>query len=160
MTANAAFWTRKGDYVQPVFLDDSTSNSNRKNTWRAFGTLCGIYIARLGLAPLPVSPFFIMAALLALFGTSDDLKFQYLRDLHPAVAGTNARYISDVLLPFAELSVLGALDKDLAQQLCPWLLLPWDKPLPPDYRDPARQFIIEVLEQNVSVVSDARNSVS
>ncbi|KAI0767572.1 hypothetical protein C8Q74DRAFT_1219410 [Fomes fomentarius] len=135
-----------------------TSNSNRKSTWRAFGTLCGIYVARLGLAPLPVSPFFIMTALLALFGSSEDLKFQYLRDLHPAVAGTNARYISDVLLPFAELSILGALDRDLAQQLCPWLLLPWDKPLPSDYSDPARQFIIEVLEQNIIEVTNTRDS--
>ncbi len=135
--------------MQPVFLDNSTSNPNRKFTWEAYGTLCGLYLARLATGPLPVSPFLIMTALLSLFGPDSDQKFNYLGNKAPSVYGSDPRYLADILLPMTELSHLAAYDPDLTRDLQPWIQLQWNEPVPSDFTHPVRQFIIEVLDKNV-----------
>lgn len=113
MTSEAAFWRECRGYMQPVFLDNRTSNPNHKCTWEAYGTLCGLYLARLATGALPVSPFLIMTALLSLFGPDSDQKFNYLGNKAPSVYGTNPCYLADILLQMTELSHLAAYDPDL-----------------------------------------------
>ena len=151
MTTNAAFWNERGGYKHPVFLDNSTTNVSRIASWRTFGALCGLFIARLGVGPLPVSPFLIATALLSLFGPDEDFSFAYLDDVHPSIVGNNSRYIADVIIPLTNLPTLVALDPELAAQFEPWISLQWNDPIPSNMVHPAAQFVILVLERNVSV---------
>ncbi|KAI0767565.1 hypothetical protein C8Q74DRAFT_1219405 [Fomes fomentarius] len=160
MTSDAAFWRECRGYMQPVFLDDSTSNSSRKTTWMAYGTLCGLYLARLATGPLPVSPFLIMTALLSLFGPDSDQNFDYLGNIHPSVYGTDPRYVADIVLPMTELGNLTAYDPDLARELQPWIELQWNDPVPSDFSHPVRQFIIGVLDKNIIEVTSSRQSAT
>ncbi|KAI0755591.1 hypothetical protein C8Q74DRAFT_1373373 [Fomes fomentarius] len=157
MTSDAAFWRECRGYMQPVFLDDSTSNSSRKTTWMAYGTLCGLYLARLATGPLPVSPFLIMTALLSLFGPDSDQNFDYLGNIHPSVYGTDPRYVADIVLPMTELGNLTAYDPDLARELQPWIELQWNDPVPSDFSHP---FIIGVLDKNIIEVTSSRQSAT
>ena len=141
MTTDAAFWMESsGGYMRPVFLDNGTTNAGRIDKWRAFGALCGMYIVDTGIAPAPVSPFLILAALLATAKYSPGLGASQLGE---------PEYTAAVINPFMQLPVLVGFDQDIAAMFAPWLALPWSEPIPSNHLAPARQFVIEVLEKNV-----------
>ena len=150
MTSNAGYWRTRGSFMQPVFLDDDITNDTRVHTWGAYGTLCGIYLAIAGLGPLPVCPFFLTVALLALIDPSEDSDESDSDSEDESVKLLPRLTTHDIFDPVVNLPTLVALDRELAIKLQPWLELPWDAPLPGAHTHPARQFVIEVLDKNVS----------
>ncbi|RPD73705.1 hypothetical protein L226DRAFT_523813 [Lentinus tigrinus ALCF2SS1-7] len=149
MTGNAAFWADSvGGYKRPVFLDNGTTNIRRVDTWKAFGALCGMYMVDTGVAPTPVSPFLVLTALLATAALDSGLEF-----VDPA-------YTAAVVRPIMQLPVLVGFDSELAATFAPWLMLPWDEPIPQGHLAPARQFIIQVLETNVVEVASSRTAAA
>lgn len=147
MTKHDAFWVDRGGYKQPVFLDDATTNPMRKSTWQAFGALCGIFLSCTGLGPVPVCPLLIAVALLSLAKPDNDNTRRSTRSSAPPIVMVTDL---DTLQPMLNLPVLVGLDRDIAAALQPWLELAWNEPLPQSYTHPARQFVIQILEKNVS----------
>ena len=75
-------------------------------------------------------------------------------DAHSRVAETKSiKSLCNILMPIMELSVLAAVDSELAAQMRVWLELQWDDSLPSATTTPfppILSFIIDALDINVS----------
>ncbi|KAI0749091.1 hypothetical protein C8Q74DRAFT_1222727 [Fomes fomentarius] len=147
MASHAAFWVRRGEYHEGLFLNDVMMNPARIATWKAYGNLCAIFLVAVGVALKPVSPFLLLIALLGVQTRSMDSK-------------TESMPLTDLFAPITQLPVLAAFDPALARQFKPWFDLAWDAPLPNNSLHPACQFVIMVMEQNLAQVTSLRTSAT
>ncbi|KAH9934597.1 hypothetical protein B0H21DRAFT_699322, partial [Amylocystis lapponica] len=59
MVEDYHFWADRGEYKIPSFLPVNASVSVRLWRWKAFGTLCALYVLHLGSGPLPATMAFL-----------------------------------------------------------------------------------------------------
>ena len=118
--ANTGYWRPSGGVIYPMFSLLRDSTTTRKMQWKAFGTLCALYLLYYNVGPTPLSPFLLLAA----------------------IGGKEA------FMSLSERELL-ALDADAARKLAPWFALGPNQPLPMSPRSPLGQLLIECLDIQV-----------
>lgn len=150
MVAESGFWSSRGDYMIPIFFEDHLTNPRRLSCWKAFGQLCCLYLFYRRLGPVPICPSLIMVSLLSTIGPTGDEDLGELRDRSGSNFGSSALYMSAILLPIMSPGIIAAIDPALVATLEPWFRFPSDSPNPIGMAHPISQFVIDVLERNVS----------
>jgi hypothetical protein len=124
MVMAAEYWQKIGQFYVPAFSAGGTTTS-RRDWWRSYGRLLGLYVFYYGLGPLPVSPILILALLSSDGGpnTFDSLSYEWIATLDP----------------------------DIATTLRPWLELDPTQPLPEPFSDEVRSCLIDYASLNVRI---------